>query len=299
MFNYREKIVSADDLLEWLRPFCGDDSLAVKPRIRVLQILEQAFHLSDEDSKLLVYFRTQAVLRACWPETKVEITDIENEDKRYKLFLGLLESSQSLPEFQHLVLLLQAWPPMDRSNGSCTDGNPWVKLGTVMLQRCPPEEKENIGNEILKICRSLYETKHVLPVKCIKELCLLLLNQSLLLPSLKLLVESKDQDLHAVALEQITAVAKVDDSTCDAEILSLLLNAKLVVKCMSTAFCPRLIDHLLANQGQGGWDVEEIAKQLKEAGFNAEAGSLLMAHRGTHPALRTFTAALQAVQHWI
>lgn len=45
--------------------------------------------------------------------------------------------------------------------------------------------------------------------QCIKELCLLLLNQSLLLPSLKLLVESKDQDLHAVALEQITAVAKV------------------------------------------------------------------------------------------
>ncbi|KAF4801091.1 Neuroblastoma-amplified sequence [Turdus rufiventris] len=294
-----EKIVSSEDLLEWLRPFCGNDSLAVKPRIRVLQILEQAFHLSDEDSKLLVYFRTQAVLRACWPETKVEITDTENEEKRYHLFLGLLESSQSLSEFQHLVLLLQAWPPMDRSNGSCTDDNPWVKLGTFMLQRCPPEEKENIGNEILKICRSLYETKHKLPVKCIKELCLLLLNQSLLLPSLKLLVESKDQDLHAVALEQITAVAKVDDSTCDAEILSLLLNAKLVVKCMPTAFCPRLIDHLLADQGQGGWDVEEIAQQLKAAGFSAEAGSLLMAHRGTHPALRTFTTALQAVQHWI
>uniref|UniRef100_A0A8C9NHE8 NBAS subunit of NRZ tethering complex n=1 Tax=Serinus canaria TaxID=9135 RepID=A0A8C9NHE8_SERCA len=257
-----EKIVSSDDLLEWLRPFCGDDSLPVKPRIRVLQILEQAFHLSDEDSQLLVYFRTQAVLRACWPETKVLILMAAN----------------------YTVLL---------------NDNPWVKLGAFMLQRCPPEEKEKTGNEILKICRSLYETKHMLPVKCIKELCLLLLNQSLLLPSLKLLVESKDQDLHAVALEQITAVAKVDDSSCDAEILSLLLNAKLVVKCMSTAFCPRLIDHLLANQGQGGWDVEEIAQQLKEAGFSAEAGSLLMAHRGTHPALRTFTTALQAAQHWI
>lgn len=34
-----------------------------------------------------------------------------------------------------------------------------------MLQRCPPEEKENRGNEILKICRSLYETKHMLPAK--------------------------------------------------------------------------------------------------------------------------------------
>uniref|UniRef100_A0A8B9PRA0 NBAS subunit of NRZ tethering complex n=1 Tax=Apteryx owenii TaxID=8824 RepID=A0A8B9PRA0_APTOW len=294
-----EKVVSSDDLLEWLRPFCGDDSLPVKPRIRVLQIMEQAFHLSDEDSKLLMFFRTQAVLRACWPETKVEITDIESEEKRYELFLGLLESSHSPSEFQHLVLLLQAWPPMERSNRSCTDNNPWVKLGTVMLQRCPPEEKEKTGNEILKICRSLYETKHMLPVECIKELCLLLLNQSLLLPSLKLLVESKDQDLHTVALEQITAVAKVDDSNCDAEILSLLLNAKLVVKCISTAFYPHLIDHLLAKQDEGGWDVEEIAKQLKEAGFNVEAGSLLMSHRGTHPALRTFTTALQAIQHWI
>uniref|UniRef100_A0A663MSE3 NBAS subunit of NRZ tethering complex n=1 Tax=Athene cunicularia TaxID=194338 RepID=A0A663MSE3_ATHCN len=294
-----EKVVSSDDLLEWLRPFCGDNSLAVKPRIRVLQILEQAFHLSDEDSKLLVYFRTEAVLRACWPETKVELTDTENEEKRYALFLRLLEFSHSLSEFQHLGLLLQAWPPIDMSTRCLLNDNPWVKLGTVMLHRCPPEEKESAGNEILKMCRSLYETKHMLPVECIKELCLLLLNQSFLLPSLKLLVESKDQDLHAVALEQITAVAKVDDSNCDAEILSLLLNAKLVVKCISTAFYPCLIDHLLANQGEGDWDVEEIAKQLKEAGFSAEAGSLLMSHRGTHPALRTFTTALQAVQHWI
>lgn len=79
LFNYREEVVSSDDLLEWLRPFCGDDSLPVKPRIRVLQILEQDFHLNDEDSKLLVYFRTQAVLRACWPETKVlKLTAIDD-----------------------------------------------------------------------------------------------------------------------------------------------------------------------------------------------------------------------------
>uniref|UniRef100_A0A669QNV6 NBAS subunit of NRZ tethering complex n=1 Tax=Phasianus colchicus TaxID=9054 RepID=A0A669QNV6_PHACC len=283
-----------NDLLEWLRPFCGDDSLPVKPRIKVLQILEQAFHLSDEDSKLLVYFRTQAVLRAYWPETKVEITDIESEEKRCELFLRLLESSHKPSEFQHLVLLLQAWPPMEMSND-----NPWVKLVVVMLQRYPPEERDSMGNEILKICRSLYDTKYKLPVECIKELCLLLLDHSLLLPSLKLLVESMDQDLHAMALKQITAVSKVDDSNCDAEILSLLLNAKLVVKCISTAFYPRLIDHLLANQAEGSWDVEEIAKQLKEAGFNAEAGSLLLSYRGTHPSLRTFTSALQTIQHWI
>ncbi|XP_075779589.1 NBAS subunit of NRZ tethering complex isoform X3 [Pelodiscus sinensis] len=294
-----EKLVSSDDLLEWLRPFCDDDSLPVKPRIQVLQIMEQAFHLSDEDSRLLVFFRTQAVLKACWPEKKVEIIDIENEEKRYSLFLELLNSSNSQSDFQHLVLLLQAWPPMKSASISCTSNNPWVKLGVAMLSKCPTEQKENMGSEILKICRSLYQTKHRLPVECTKDLCLLLLNQSLLLLSLKLLVESKDQDLHVLALEQITAVDKVDDSNCDSEILSLLLNEKLVVKCISTLFYPHLINHLLANQEEGHWDIVEIAKQLQEAGFSAEAGSLMVCYKGTHPALRTYSTALNVIERWI
>ncbi|KAG8445663.1 hypothetical protein GDO86_010442 [Hymenochirus boettgeri] len=107
-----EAIVSSDDLLEWLRPFCGDDTLPVKPRIDVLQIMEQAFNLSDDDIKLLLFFRTQAVLKASWPVKKAEVVDIENEEKRYALFLELLDISHNRTEFQHLVLLLQAWPPM-------------------------------------------------------------------------------------------------------------------------------------------------------------------------------------------
>ncbi|MGH0162236.1 UNVERIFIED_CONTAM: hypothetical protein FKN15_071235 [Acipenser sinensis] len=63
--------VSSDDLLVWLRPFCGNVSLPVKPRIEVLQILEQGFNLSDEDSKLLVVYRTQAVLKTSWPQRQV------------------------------------------------------------------------------------------------------------------------------------------------------------------------------------------------------------------------------------
>ncbi|XP_067324768.1 NBAS subunit of NRZ tethering complex isoform X1 [Anolis sagrei] len=294
-----ENLVSSDDLLNWLRPFCDNDSLPVKPRIKVLQILEQAFHLSDEDSKLLVLFRTQAVLKACWPQTQVEITDIENEEKRYLLFLKLLETSEDHVEFQHLVMLLQAWPPMKSMNVTSPSNNPWVKLGTAMIMKSQQEHKENTGNEILKTCRSLYGTKHMLSAECIKDLCLLLLNQSLKLPSLKLLVESRDQDLHFMALEQITALSKVDDSNCDSELLSLLLDEKLMVKCISTVYYPHLVNHLLVKQEEGRWNIEEIAKQLQESGFMAEAGSLLMACKGTHPALQTFSAALHAVKHWI
>ncbi|XP_078503905.1 NBAS subunit of NRZ tethering complex isoform X2 [Lissotriton helveticus] len=294
-----ERLVSSDDLLEWLRPFCGDDSLPVKPRIDILQIMEQAFHLSDEDIKLLVFFRTEAVLKACWPEKKVDICDIESEEKRDPLFLDLLGSSRSAAHFQHLALLLEAWPPVTSVSLVRPDNNPWIKLGVAMLACYPAEQREHTGNELLSLCRSLYNKKHKLSAECIKEVSLLLCNQSLLLPALKLLVESQEDALHAVALEQITAVSKVDCSNCDSELLALMLDAKLTVKCVSTAFYPHLIDHLLAKQSEGLWDVEEIAQQLHATGCVAEAGSLMMSYRGTHPALRTFSAALSTIKQWL
>lgn len=55
---------------------------------------------------------------------QVEITDIESEEKRCELFLRLLESSHKPSEFQHLVLLLQAWPPVEMSSR-------WAFLQTI------------------------------------------------------------------------------------------------------------------------------------------------------------------------
>ncbi|KAM5126870.1 LOW QUALITY PROTEIN: NBAS subunit of NRZ tethering complex-like [Callospermophilus lateralis] len=290
-----EELVSPEDLLEWLRPFCADDTQPVRPRVHVLQILGQSFHLTEEDGKLLVLFRTEAILKAAWPQRQVDIADVENEENRYSLFMELLASSQHEVEFQHLVLLLQAWPPMESENRTSITSNPWMRLATEMLTRCTVDNKEELGNEVLKICRSLYGTKHMLPAEGIKELSLLLLRQSLLLPSLKLLLETQDDNLHAMGLEQISTVSKVNVSNCDQELLSLLLDAGLLVKCVSTPFYPHLIRHLQ----QGHWDAEEQAKHLWQAGHEAEAGSLLLAARGIHPALRTFSTALGAGQHWM
>eukprot|EP00063_Salmo_salar_P065370 XP_014040205.1 PREDICTED: neuroblastoma-amplified sequence-like [Salmo salar] len=58
-----DSVVSSDDLLAWLRPFCSDGSLAVRPRIEVLQILENNFSLRDSDVHLLLLYRTRAVLK--------------------------------------------------------------------------------------------------------------------------------------------------------------------------------------------------------------------------------------------
>ncbi|XP_015206508.2 NBAS subunit of NRZ tethering complex isoform X1 [Lepisosteus oculatus] len=293
-------LVSSDDLLSWLRPFCGDASLPVKPRIEVLQILEQAFHLNDQDSKLLVFFRSQAVLKSCWPHKQLEVGDIENEEKRYQLFMELLESCIKWEEMQHLILLLQAWPPVTNEVILNSVENPWVKLASAIMSNSASGKQREMDNEVLSMCRSVYNTKHMLPIQCIRHISSQLLDHHhLYLPALKLMLESKDEQLKTLALEQIRHINKVDDFNCDAELLTLLLDSNLVVKCVETVFYPHLINHLLSNHEQGRWSVEDIARQMQEGGYMAESGSLLLSYRGTHPAQFTFNTALTVIQRWL
>lgn len=49
-----------------------------------------------------------------------------------------------------------------------------MRLATAMLTRCTVENKEGLGSEVLKICRSLYNTKQMLPAEVsgyLKRLC--------------------------------------------------------------------------------------------------------------------------------
>uniref|UniRef100_A0A8C2EEM5 NBAS subunit of NRZ tethering complex n=1 Tax=Cyprinus carpio TaxID=7962 RepID=A0A8C2EEM5_CYPCA len=196
--------VHTDDMLAWLQPFCGDDSKPVRPRIEVLQILEHSFSLSDQDIHLLVFFRSQAVLRACWPNRKCVMKDVKNEEKRNYLFLELLESSNKWEEFQHLMLLLQAWPPVTDKSKLETEQNPWV------------------GLTILSMCRSLYPTKYKLNPQCTGYICSLLLNPGIRLNALKLMTESKDEHLMSNYVEK--AARDLHQASHSAEAGSLLLS---------------------------------------------------------------------------
>ncbi|XP_066532404.1 NBAS subunit of NRZ tethering complex [Hoplias malabaricus] len=291
------KTVSSEDLLAWLRPFCGDDSKPVRIRIEVLQILEHSFHLSDEDIRLLVFFRSQAVLKACWPSRQCEMKDIENEEKRYSLFLELLESSRKWEEFQHLMLLLQAWPPVTDKSRLVSEQNPWVCVTSALLTHCSGGSSGvHIGDEVLAMCRSLYTTKHKLSPQCIGHISSLLLNGGLKLAALKLMAESKDEQLLKLTLDQVKGIGEISDDVCDSELLSLLLDAGLLVSCVDSALYPALVSQMLS---EGRWSVEEAATALKEAGHSAQAGALLLAHRGTHPSLSTFNTALNVIRQWL
>ncbi|XP_059211796.1 NBAS subunit of NRZ tethering complex [Centropristis striata] len=293
-----DSAVTSDDLLAWLHPFCGDGALPVRPRIDVLQILESNFSLRDSDVRLLLLYRTQAVLK----DREVETEDVENEDKRYTLFLELLEAAQKWDDFQQLTLLLQAWPPMMKGEVAESERNPWVVLTSALLTRCQASEvKLDLGQQVVNMVRSLYNTKHKLPVQCIRHVATLLLQNQLSLqqPALKLMAESGDEQLLQLTLDQINSMTSDTASSCDAELLSLLLDAGLLVGCVSSALYPLLSSHMLSHQQEGGWDVEKAAAELMAAGHGPEAGSLLLAHRGTHQAQFTFNSALAVLRKWL
>uniref|UniRef100_A0A8C8DVP0 NBAS subunit of NRZ tethering complex n=1 Tax=Oryzias sinensis TaxID=183150 RepID=A0A8C8DVP0_9TELE len=293
-----DNAVTSDDLLAWLRPFCGDPALAVKPRIDVLQILESNFSLQDSDVRLLLLYRTQAVLK----DKEVQIEDVETEDKRYSLFQEMLDAAEKLEDFQLLMLLLQAWPPMMKEEVAGSVHNPWVVLTSVLLTRCQVSEvQSDLGQKVVAMVRSLYHTKHKIPSQCIGHIAnLLLQNQpSLLQPALKLMSESGDKQLLQLTVDQINSMSVESASTCDEELLSLLLDAGLLVGCVSSALYPLLSSHMLTHQQEGGWDVEKAAAELMAAGHGPEAGSLLLAHRGTHQAHFTFNSALAVLKKWL
>ena len=89
-------------------------------------------------------------------------------------------------------------------------------------------------------------------------------------------------------------------SNCyDQEVLQLLLDCDLTVDIVSTPFFGPLIEHLLDPATVQGSKVNVIADQLQAAGYKAEAGSLLLRHRGTNPMLNTLDSAFSALASWL
>ena len=90
----------------------------------------------------------------------------------------------------------------------------------------------------------------------------------------------------------------------DDELLLLILKCGVISDIVNTPYYSLLVTYILSNQDPGKdtpyyLNVDNVVGQLQEAGFEAEAGSLLLQYRGTHPSLRTFDAALGFLSRWL
>ena len=59
-------LVTQEDVLIPMRPFCEDVRVPVSDKTAVLELLELSFDLRGEDTFLLVYYQTDALVSANW-----------------------------------------------------------------------------------------------------------------------------------------------------------------------------------------------------------------------------------------
>ena len=93
------------------------------------------------------------------------------------------------------------------------------------------------------------------------------------------------------------------ESTMDEELLLLILKSHLVARVVNTSYYNHLISYILSSQKTDQetpyyLSADTIANQLQEAGYQAEAGSLLLQHNGTHPQVQIFDTAIGYLSSW-
>lgn len=59
-------MTTQEDVLECLRPFCADVTVSASIKTTVLQLMEESFDLSGEDTFLLLFYQTDAVVSSTW-----------------------------------------------------------------------------------------------------------------------------------------------------------------------------------------------------------------------------------------
>ena len=59
-------MTTQEDVLECLRPFCADVTVSAAVKTTVLQLMEESFDLSGEDTFLLLFYQTDAIVSSTW-----------------------------------------------------------------------------------------------------------------------------------------------------------------------------------------------------------------------------------------
>ncbi|VDI84096.1 neuroblastoma-amplified sequence, partial [Mytilus galloprovincialis] len=291
--NQGGNLVSSEDVMVLLRPFCSDDRVAVQPRLDVLHMVEKSFQLSEEDLVLLTLYRTEAVVKATWSDTQLKECDINTDKARHQLFLQLLSKSSNYNHFNSICDLLQLWPPLKAASSSDHEQNVWVNIFCAMINTTDSKTVSLVVTKFTTICDSVK-----LDIKCVRHVYNKMIEKKYTIEGVKFVLLSTHKDMLSAA---VTELAALDEAKDDEELFDLLLKRSLLPQIVNTVYYKPVVGYLLANQ-----NVEEqshdymflktVANQLNDNGFKAEAGSLMLQSRSAHSMLQTFGSALGATR---
>jgi len=114
--------------------------------------------------------------------------------------------------------------------------------------------------------------------------------------------QNKYFSLYFEIIVQFISVYLYSQNVDDDELFNLILKCHLLPNTVPTAIFPKLVEFVLMNQQADAslptpyhLEIETVVNQLQEAGYQCEAGTMLMQHRSTHRSLRTFDAAFSVL----
>ncbi|XP_070541643.1 NBAS subunit of NRZ tethering complex-like [Ptychodera flava] len=287
----------SDHIQDGLRPFCADMSVALKPRMDILLLLEKSFELTGEDHELLLFYRSDAIVATAWQDYKLHLDDVRTDESRDRTFKSLLECSNGMTQLQALSTLLQSWPQLNSMKDFASDpgSHPWVQLLVAMVT-CKPEDGN--GEEAVTTLKCIQPSKP-LSKQCVEHVCEIMIAENQTLSALKVMLLTDYEDLYRTAVDIMKNSEKIDESYYDDELFQFILDRGIGAELVNSKYYPPLFEYLLTNQDDGTQaHVQQLANRLSESGYDSEAGTLLLAHRGTHSALRTLDAALSVVSRW-
>ncbi|GFN79688.1 neuroblastoma-amplified sequence-like [Plakobranchus ocellatus] len=288
-------LVKAEDVMSLLRTFCSDASIEVPPRLDVLRVVEKSFELSATDTMLLTLYRTDALVSQSWSHIEVTEEKISTEESRLTMFSHLLSESQDAQHFITLCRILVLWPQFSPEIRSDPDRSPWVTTFHAILTTQGAEAESVLDFVLRKEC-----IVFPLDSKCCRHVVDNYLQSGKSRVAVKLVLHSKHQELYDEALSHLATVSEGAD---DSELLRLLLETKLTPCVVSMPVFPALVAFVLQSQDQDDSppvaSPQDVARQLADAGFEAEAGSLLLQCRSSHSLLQTFSSALASASHWL
>eukprot|EP00117_Sycon_ciliatum_P023048 scpid5108/ scgid19701/ Neuroblastoma-amplified sequence; Neuroblastoma-amplified gene protein homolog len=130
----------SSDIVELLRAFCAQSDIQMSSRLSVLRLLQQSFHLSEEDEALLLFCNTAATVKQIF-ELEIKASEVADSAKRLELFERLLSLCEENPSsLTGVAELINMWPPLP----ACTDGrSAWSVLFLRMLSSTDSSKEDN------------------------------------------------------------------------------------------------------------------------------------------------------------
>jgi len=252
--------------LALLRPFCSDLSLPFEPRSKVMTIIEAECDLSTDDTSLILFYKTSALLTwSTEPLTLAHIGTPEACTALCRTVCVQCSTESQCGNLSEVMLLL-----------GVTDEQCVVDLVTALERTGATEslvietfkvQHHHLSEEQTSHCSSLF------PAPLSHKLLLLSDHLGLYYDVIDVLCEHTEH--------------------IDSELCSLLCLRELLPHLINTDVYPHLVEHVLTQDAEC---VKKCVRELREAGCNVEAASLTA--QALPSAYSSINSALALMKRW-